>query len=327
MAFSNFSIVATIFGFILLGFTIWAIVPRFGDEPPNAVVADPKEFPELNHIVKLIANSLEVDVPKVLLTEQFDATFGRIGFRRTPLLILGHPFLALLEPQEIVSLIAHELAHDRDGTITRSMPVQIAYSAVNRWKLILNPRNFVWRHIPILPLLIPAAILWMPVQIFSNIFAFIKQREGHHAEYEADRLSVAISGNGSAESLMRKSLYGHIVPLQRAYMEAPPASKFEIVSQVIKMVPEKEIERLWRIAHIVAEREVAQTHPPLKSRLKFVNSFDNISPFVRLTAKQFATLQVELMKWPMVLNERKVNARNESSTSAQEHALAVAAGD
>ena len=51
----------------------------------------------------------------IAFTAEFNASFTTVGWRGTPVFRLGVPLLTILDDQEIVALLAHEMAHEVNG--------------------------------------------------------------------------------------------------------------------------------------------------------------------------------------------------------------------
>ena len=172
-------------------------------------------------------------------------------------------------------------------------------------------------------------IVWLPAKLMLGLLLTLMRREGHEAEYAADRLALTVSGNVKTESLMRKSLYRFSMPLVQTYLKASPAKKHHVVLAQLNHIPAREFERLWRIAHLTPTDNLKQTHPPIQNRLAFVNSIPESEPKVIISAETFQAIQQELVKWPIIIHERetKVMAKLNLRPQMQEQSVVVASGD
>lgn len=80
-----------------------------------------EEAPELHRLVKEVAGALRVKPPAHITVDgEVNAFMGSSGFPPRRVLGLGLPLLYALPPQERVAVIAHELAHARNGDPTRT---------------------------------------------------------------------------------------------------------------------------------------------------------------------------------------------------------------
>ncbi len=307
------------------------IVPHFEEVPPEMVRTQEKDFPAINDIVERVALALGVAKPMILMTEQFTATFGRIGFWQQPVLCLGHPFLSVLNQEELVSLIAHELSHSRDGAITRRPIVRTALIALDRWNYIIQPerllyiRNRFWFYV-LFPLTILCTVAILPIRAMTYLIEICCFRDGQLAEYIADASSLAVTDGEKAVSLLRKSHYRHLQALTMAYESAPARRKYTHLLNQLNEIPEREFERVWRIA----QREnmsLRSTHPSLRSRVAFLSKYQDQSNQVAIEDSLFKDLHRELEAWPKVIRDREDahNAALEATQDAGQDLLYAAA--
>lgn len=75
----------------------------------------------------------------VRLTSAFNASYGRSGRRRE--LRLGLCLWAILEPQERVALIGHELGRALNGDLRNNVFVRRALLPLAAWRELLRPRR------------------------------------------------------------------------------------------------------------------------------------------------------------------------------------------
>src|SRR5262249_49481019 len=110
-------------GFLMLG---WVFKTQLGKYPRDAVLTR-AEAPQLYALVDSIALTLRTPrVDGILITRAFNAGLGRVGMRQRRLLALGKPLWDVLQGQERVALLAHELAHEVNGDFSRTMVVASA---------------------------------------------------------------------------------------------------------------------------------------------------------------------------------------------------------
>lgn len=288
----------------------WSVLPRFEVSPPSEVLTQPDKFPVLNAIVGRISSQLNVPTPKILMTEQFAATFATIGWTRESLLVLGYPWVVLLSAQELVGLIAHELSHQIDRNISRSLYVRIAETAVMRWVALTDPMRWIVRlqfkerviPIPILPLNICFLIIYAPLQVIRMAFLACNRRNLQRSEYVADRFSAEISGNRESISLLRKSLYRYLDPLIIPYRRAPYHQKYDTLLSKIETIPPRELDRLWRISQLGTSK-LLDTHPPMSQRAAFLGSVSSTVPKVEISPEEFEALHQELRHWPIFVEK------------------------
>jgi Zn-dependent protease with chaperone function len=106
-------------GILCLGLA-WVLRPRVGvleDSP-----APRESFPNLYRLVDQIAQVLDTPtVSAIVVDKDFNAAFGQVGWQQKQVMYLGLPFFSILDGQEKVALIAHELAHGVNGDPVRSL--------------------------------------------------------------------------------------------------------------------------------------------------------------------------------------------------------------
>ena len=87
------------------------------------------DAPALFAVIDAVAAQIGAPpVHGVVVTESFEATCGRFGLRRRPVLILGLPLWASLSPAGRLGLLAHQLAHLVDRDPEQSLVIQPALS-------------------------------------------------------------------------------------------------------------------------------------------------------------------------------------------------------
>lgn len=308
-----------IVGTIIVALTIRALVIRYDELPPEMMLANDKQFPALNQLIREIAQRLDVPMPQIVLSEQFTATFARVGSRRQSLMCIGIPFLALLNSGEMVSLFGHELSHDQDGAWTRSLYVQNARTSVESWNSLLafhpltshSNNLLMWCGGSLAIVSLPLrAILFGCLQLFELLAYHDSQR----AEYVADMLSLAVAGNRHAPQLLRKSYYRYLGALHEAYKQAPLHQKYQAVQYKLVEIPHREKERVWRIAQMQRPR-IKSSHPTVTERIQLLEHRRDVPPALTIDAAQFAAIQAELSKWPQIMHQHKMAYLREIETS------------
>jgi hypothetical protein len=113
---------ALVVGPLLVGLA-WLMRPRLGKAPDEDVVAR-ADAPSLYALADDVAADLGLRRIDVLVVDhRLNASWSVVGLRRRRVLTLGLPLLMLLEPQQRVALVAHELAHERNGDATHGLVV------------------------------------------------------------------------------------------------------------------------------------------------------------------------------------------------------------
>ena len=301
---------------LLLAFLFWSTWPRFMHFPPPEVVADPVEFPELNRLISEIADRLSVATPVLVLTEQFDAAFGRIGARRRPVLILGNPLIATLSENELIAVIAHEIGHARDGAITRTLFVRMAHGVIKRWKKIYQSATTF--ELSVLTVIAKTLTLPLYLALVSTdwLFEFCAARDAKRAEYVADTHSIRLAGSFNSHQLSTRFLYGSLPEVRAAYTEAIPERRFRALHEAVSTLTEGEQAWLNEAAQNI-NRDRKSLHPPLHDRQAFADSIVSPNTQVSLKKEQFALIQNEIARWPIVIYKRELELRNSTLQKEQ----------
>jgi Peptidase family M48 len=102
--------------------------PRLG-KPPNRDLMSRAQAPTLFALIDQVAESLGTRGPDLLIVdESHNAFWTTSGVRRRRVLCLGLALFDPLDPQERVALIAHELAHGRNGDSSRGLLIAFRHT-------------------------------------------------------------------------------------------------------------------------------------------------------------------------------------------------------
>ena len=110
------------FGALFCGIAVM-MRPRLGKVPIDGVVRR-IDAPTLYGLLEQIADALGTRrVDLVTVDDEWNASWSVLGLRRKRVVSVGLPLLAALARQERVSVLAHELAHARNGDSQRGLVV------------------------------------------------------------------------------------------------------------------------------------------------------------------------------------------------------------
>jgi Zn-dependent protease with chaperone function len=186
---------------------------------------------------------------------------------------------AVLEPQERVALIGHELGHQVNGDIRRMRPVAMALRTLARWHELLRPtaRSRVRGRVSnrwnpsgliewiILPLvLVPLTALTSAV---GGLLVALSSRQGLMCEYRADQMAAQVGGTDAAVAMMEKLLVAStcmkfVTQKLRFESEIDP---WAAVANYARGIPTREWERLRRVG-LIRLPAVDTAHPPTQLR-------------------------------------------------------------
>jgi Zn-dependent protease with chaperone function len=293
---------AIVVAVVLLAFAI-LMRPRFG-KPPDEDLITREEAPRLHRVIDDVASALDTPSINLLQIESsFNASWATVGVRRRRVLALGLPLMTALEPQERVALIAHELAHARNGDSTRSFFMGSAIRALDELYGLLAPNEHLYEvENPDLGPIERLANwgLWLisrPILGILLVQLHLVMRDSQRAEYLADALALKVAGKEAAVSLQEKIL---LEPTFQAVVQhaARPgkdgeADVFDDLAAAVLAVPPRERERRRRVARL-EESRLSDTHPPTGKRIELMESRPSDEPLVALDEEGSRAIDAEL---------------------------------
>jgi Zn-dependent protease with chaperone function len=288
----------------------WVVRPRLPPVPDGIV--DRTEFAGLYEVSDRVADALGArHVDGIVMDSEFNASFGRYGRRGRRIMRLGLPLVSVLEPQERVALIAHEIAHDVNGDPARGMFVGGAFNVLAELHNLFLPQHegIGMSHARMrqsseaglvsvggrLANVALAAIGYL-VRPFLVLFAALLWRDSQRAEYRADGLAAGVAGTAAAGSLLQKA------HLARTFMNiskgaAAQGEHADVLGALRHWVvdaPPSEWERIDRIMALEAT-QVDATHPPSHERRAYLDRRGDVPPSVTMTSDERDAIDRELM--------------------------------
>jgi Zn-dependent protease with chaperone function len=122
---------------------VWVLRPHFRKVPKNGI-ASREEFPTLYRMSDQVAKAIGAPpVNMIRLGGQFNASFSQPGFPRTRVMYLGLPLFSILDAQEWVALLGHELGHCVNGDVSRTLVVGMAIDSLVGWYKLFYPGR-IW---------------------------------------------------------------------------------------------------------------------------------------------------------------------------------------
>lgn len=251
-----------------------ALRPRLGKVTAERVLTR-AEAPALFDATDRVAEVLQTRaVDRIVIDSEFNASWAMVGLRRRRVLTLGLPLLAALDPEERVAIIAHELAHGKNGDARRGLFVGSALRNLGDLYYLLAPGRAVHADLLTLPGWIANALLWLvsrPVLGLLTLELNLLLRDSQRAEYLADALAARAAGTQSVVRLHEKLLLEPTVRsvAQRVIQIPDEVDLFEEIRQAVESVPARERERRRRVARLETARLDA-THPPTGLRIRLL---------------------------------------------------------
>jgi Zn-dependent protease with chaperone function len=274
--------------------------PRLGECPKKDLVSR-SEGPSLYALADEVAQALGVKPVDVIVADRdFNASWAVLGLRRRRVLSLGLPLVAVLEPQERVALIAHELAHARNGDATRGLFVGSAVNGLAALYWLLSPEDREDSGDGLGADLIAKAILWVvsrPVWLLLVLQLHLLTRDMQRAEYLADALAARVAGTEAVVAIQEKLLLEHTVWATLQHAAGPAGEQLsdllEDIGDAVLRVPDRERERRRRVARL-EEARLGETHPPSGKRIELLEGRPQLEPEVLLDADRSSAIDAEL---------------------------------
>jgi Zn-dependent protease with chaperone function len=272
----------------------WLMRPRLGSVPDGQVLTR-TEAPTLHALAEDVAGELRTaPVDLVVLDAGFNASWQIVGFRRRRVLTLGLGLLAVLGPQERAALVAHELAHARNGDATRGLFVGAAVTALAELRDIVARDIAGGDHVTRIGGQV-ARVLAAPLTGVLVLEAHLLRRDMQRAEYLADALSARVAGTEAAVSLQEQLLLEgtFFAAVQQAAHTTEHVDLFDELARRSAQVPERERERRRRVARL-RDATPGDTHPPSAKRVAVLERRARTEPSVVLDAERSAAIDAEL---------------------------------
>jgi Zn-dependent protease with chaperone function len=300
--------------------TAWLMRPRFGETPEGTPV-ERDASPALRVLLDEVAAVLSEPAPEiVVITHEWNASFGVVGPRRRHALTVGLPLLTALSPQERVALVAHELAHGRHGDSSRGLLVGTAVNGlVELYRLMLPSEGiFISRWgVPTRGATawdsLHKAVFWLvsrPVYWLLLLEAHLLLQDMRRAEYLADVVAAEVAGTDAAVALSETILLGPafaaIVSRNVHAARSGDTSIFAELDAAVAAVTPRERERRRRIARLERSR-LGDTHPPTALRIRLLEQRPRLEPSVTLTAERSAAIDDELARYRKPVADRVVD--------------------
>lgn len=241
----------------------------------------------------------------IVLNHEFNASMSYVGLKRKRVLTLGYPLLYLLNKQELVCLIGHELAHNVNNDPTRGYFHYYAADMLLNWYFLISPDYVMsWDDINYLLKLgaVPLYVLmWCISRTILGVFYiyyWMIHKESQKAEYYADFLEAKIGGKEASLSLSQKLYCGNVLEYVQQMAVLNPGGKgiMEYLVEFVSTLPEKERTRIGLLMNSVESR-IDSTHPPTKYRMEFIDRKGNTQPEYVLDERKFQDIRQELYQY------------------------------
>ncbi|HEX3426496.1 MAG TPA: M48 family metallopeptidase [Acidimicrobiales bacterium] len=168
----------------------------------------PSDLRALFELCQMVAVQLRSRPPAAIVIDgSFNASWRHVGWRRQPVLTLGVPLWAILDPGERVALLAHEFAHEKNGDATNGLFVATAVATLDRWRAGLTPATGMVASTGFLAISEYGSralqhLLRAVATGIRRLLVASARRANPLSEYLADRLAAGVAGTDALLSLL-----------------------------------------------------------------------------------------------------------------------------
>ncbi|HTW12229.1 MAG TPA: M48 family metallopeptidase [Solirubrobacteraceae bacterium] len=249
----------------------------------------------------------------ITISPRFNASIVRLR-KHGWVMDLGLALWSVLEPQEKVAVIGHELGHQVNRDQRRSFLVRGATRTMATWAYVLKPGGRITplRGLAVLGETL-AAIAMLPFALaagaLSNWLATLAARQGLAAEYYADVLAARAGGTQAATAGLEKLLVADACSFQliQTVKYDKSADPWEHLASYAADIPEHERERQRRLGRLRLPA-IDSSHPPTQLRADLVRSLAPAEPQVVLSPEREAAITQEISK-PAAAATRRLRSR------------------
>lgn len=303
-----------VFGGLLCLGLAWLLWPNVGVMPPYIMPRN--EFPTLYLLADRIAEQLNAPkVDGITIDWQFNAAFGQKGYRRRRILQIGLPLWTILENQERVALLSHELAHSVNGDPNRQFLIGSAVDTLARWHWVLaqgegmSVSSSLLAYLASIFAILLSRLLSLIPQAGAYGLSYLLFRDGQRAEYRADYLATTVSGTAAMLGLLDKLHFTRTFNLlvQKITLYQKDKDFFVELRKRITEVPPRELERIKRLSEVEMSR-LDVTHPPTLYRINFLSAQPQLGKPEIMSPAEFEQLERETAALQPAIQKQVVKA-------------------
>jgi heat shock protein HtpX len=297
--FPNFALV---FGLALIGLAV-ALRPRFGRLSEDVEVLSRQEAPELHVLVEEVAAAIGAPVPQVIgVDAQVNAYAAAVGLRRRRVLCLGLPLWGVLDGQERVALLGHELGHFVNGDVRRGPLTQPALTMLGNAADLFDPahRTHGGGLLELIGEWLGRILSWtLSKLLFAGHLVLVATalRNSQRAEYLADELSARVAGTAAATRLLDVPLCSDALALvvrQAVHGGQGPAAWRAGMGRALTGAAERL--PLERQLSVRDQASLFASHPPAGLRHRMLTARTWRDPRVELTDARLERIDAELAR-------------------------------
>lgn len=296
---------ALVFGGLLIGVAIVAR-PRVPSMPEGVV--DRSQLPALYALADRVADAMGAHhVDGIVIDDRFNASFGRYEWRGRRVMRLGLPLAAISSGQQLVALIAHEIAHDVNRDPVRGRYIGNAYRALLELYAMVLPTRLrptlsgdVFQAEATGGSVLTNTVLRVVSRLarpFVTLFEVLMRRDSQRAEYLADALAADVAGIDAARGMLRLSHLEPMLITTAGAIVTTRGSADELFDQLrdrMAHTPAREWQRLDRVMAL-EQTQLDSTHPPTAQRIRVIAGRPPAPPRVELEPQDEQAVKLELV--------------------------------
>ncbi|AJD92849.1 hypothetical protein JMA_35320 [Jeotgalibacillus malaysiensis] len=303
---------AAIFAGVILLAIAWLARPRVQKLEKDEKVYTANELPELFELmnqVRLALGSPKID--GVVINGDYNASIGYFGWRNRVILRIGSSLWSVLDHEERIALLGHEIGHLVNGDLNRSGYIGTALFTIYTWISVLIPeRTTVYDtglldHMEEMNPVGLGPLNWISQQ-FQRLVAFLPKiifltllyllyQNMQRAEYYADQLAVSVAGNAAVVRLLNKLEYWEtfLYSMRKTVIANGKIHFLTELKEQFAIMPAKEKLRIQKISELEKAR-ADETHPPTTYRLKYIKSRKLQKPLIQVDAAHMKRIDLEV---------------------------------
>lgn len=266
-----------LYGLALLSVAVFWILKPFNFKKDQVNGISEADFPELHEMVRSLKALLGISNPyEILIDYKYNASIRRIKNSKKRVLTIGLPLWNVLTPDERVALLAHELAHDVNGDITRETFIYTALYTLSVWYALCKADPKPYGIVETLFWYISIGfkrLIKMGLEGYAWLMLMFVWRDSQRAEYLADYYAAEVAGSDAVLNLLRKFYMDDQVNsvIATATLNNTSDEFFTALKSKFDNVPSNELERIKRLEQNAGIRLDA-SHPPTNKRQIFINN-------------------------------------------------------
>ncbi|GLI00001.1 M48 family metallopeptidase [Phytohabitans aurantiacus] len=296
LVFYNFPQLTILFGLIALALA-FTLRPRLGRLDPTVDVLSRDRAPTLFALVDQVTAAIGAPTPHIIaVDETVGAYTTSIGIRRRRVLCLGLPLWAVLQRQQRVALLGHELGHFVNGDLRRGLLTQPAYTMLGTTADLIRPVDTVNGGIAEMIVAVAQSIAARTLYVLHLLLVWTGQRDAQRAEYLADELAASTAGSTAVADLMDTLLAAETIDMvirREARAGRGLANWRTALAEARTATTQLP---LLRQLSIRDETSLFASHPPTGLRARMATTRPHHEPTVTLTAAHAEQIDIELTK-------------------------------